>query len=1089
MTDPLTRLREALADRYVIDREVGRGGMATVYLGSDLKHGRRVAIKLMRPEIASAVGTERFQREIETAASLSHPHILPLHDSGEVEGLLYCVMPFVEGETLSDRLRQGPLPISRALRIARQVADALDYAHQRGVIHRDIKPGNVLLTGKHAVVADFGICKAAEAAGGERLTTSGIIIGTPTYMSPEQGAAGSPVDGRSDTYSLGCVLYEMLIGEPPFSGASAHVVIARHMQETVPSLSVARPTIAPAVEDLVRKSLAKTPADRYGTAAEFAKELRHLETDARVHSVASGLAGAPGRLGRTVGGWRRLLEVLVLLGVIGTAVTVFRSQVLEPGDAYAVDNPERNFIVLPHRLATTGEAEEVLAQEAAAELTRLLQSWREVRAVPNPSLPGLLFDEGLEDPVRSSLRESMRVARRARAGTLVALTVDVRQDSALLEAVQYDVASQEERGSAIVSVADPADLYALVAPVAGEMLELSGAPSDMRMMRRQSDNLTAVQRLQEGKRHLDRWELEPAEEAFRRSLAGDSTIALANHYLAMTLYFQAARDPNRLVDLGGPIRRLAGAARRYGAELPYRDSLHVDGFSRFADGRLGPARNVYATLLASDTLDSYAWLMLGSVERHDPRLQQRPDELSAPRRNLNVAVRAFERAIQNSPDFYLGYAHLVDMHAELAEAVSRGICSGFEPPGDEPSLIWEVPDHPETLTYLCPVMLDSIVWVDRETLPSLDPILVEEGPGRLLRRAEVPLMRWENYAPQSPQPHDQLSRLLLAQRRHRASGGPQLAADSMVYEALAHASSALALRSDTTPEDLIRLGSLLLGAGESDSALTITELGLDRHAATRVGETAPPRLATNVLLAAGELSRALDVLQRSSANREIYAAHLTEGGPVRVWVEPEIARLQAYGATGYLGSELQASLARIEETWTSRGYGDAQKKLFRQTLTRYIGPALALDGEVVREWISGWAEVPPIWAGLAVAEADPESAREFLYERLEPSVIEELSPVTAYLAGRLAQRVGEHELALQLYERLRLSALDLEVATVTWGLSSLSHLLSARSLAALGDSEAAGQHSSIFLERWKEADPALADYVEEARLVVSSNRE
>src|ERR1044071_1886471 len=210
MTDAGARLTSALADRYRLERELGAGGMATVYLAEDLRHHRKVAIKVLRPELASAVGPERFLREIETTANLRHPHILPLYDSGEAEGFLYYVMPFIEGQSLRDRMGSGtPIPVEDALRITREVADALGYAHARGVIHRDIKPENILLEGGHAVVADFGIAKAVSAAGAEQLTRTGVSIGTPSYMSPEQ-ASGEQLDGRSDLYALGCVLYEML---------------------------------------------------------------------------------------------------------------------------------------------------------------------------------------------------------------------------------------------------------------------------------------------------------------------------------------------------------------------------------------------------------------------------------------------------------------------------------------------------------------------------------------------------------------------------------------------------------------------------------------------------------------------------------------------------------------------------------------------------------------------------------------------------------------------------------------------------------------------------------------------------------------
>ena len=270
----LERLTTALADRYRIERELGRGGMAMVYLAQDLKHARRVALKVLRPEIAPALGADRFQREIAIAARLQHPHILGLFDSGVTEGMLWYTMPWVDGESLRTRLcREVQLDAAVAVRIAGEVADALACAHEAGIIHRDIKPENILLTGSHAVVADFGIAHALDVAGGDRLTETGLALGTPQYMSPEQATGSRAVDTRSDVYAVGCVLYEMLAGEPPFGGPTAQAILARHAVDPVPRLRTIRPTVSPALEAVVIRSLAKVPADRYASARELKQAL------------------------------------------------------------------------------------------------------------------------------------------------------------------------------------------------------------------------------------------------------------------------------------------------------------------------------------------------------------------------------------------------------------------------------------------------------------------------------------------------------------------------------------------------------------------------------------------------------------------------------------------------------------------------------------------------------------------------------------------------------------------------------------------------------------------------------------------------
>src|SRR6266446_352217 len=248
--------------------------MGGVYRALDVKDARAVALKVVRPELGSVLAAERFLREIQLAAKLQHPHILPLYDSGEVGGTLYYVMPYVEGESLRSRLqRERQLPLEDALQITREVADALGYAHGHDVVHRDIKPENILLGGGHALVVDFGIGRAITAAGGDRLTESGISVGTPAYMSPEQGAGSTDIDGRSDIYSLACVLYEMLAGDPPFSGTNAQAILARKSLEPAPRLRSVRDTVPEQVERMVLKALARVPADRFRTATQFAEAL------------------------------------------------------------------------------------------------------------------------------------------------------------------------------------------------------------------------------------------------------------------------------------------------------------------------------------------------------------------------------------------------------------------------------------------------------------------------------------------------------------------------------------------------------------------------------------------------------------------------------------------------------------------------------------------------------------------------------------------------------------------------------------------------------------------------------------------------
>ncbi len=284
--DDIARLKALFAGQYRIEREVGRGGMAAVYLAEDLKHHRSVAVKVLRPSLSALIALERFLLEIETAARLRHPHILPLHDSGSIDGTFFYVMPFVPGESLYDKLRrEGPLSIEEATRLAREIADGLSYAHSQGVVHRDIKPNNIMLESNHAVISDFGIALVAKSLGSERVTESGIQLGTPKYMSPEQSTGGPEIDGRTDIYSLGCVLYEMLVGEPPFTGPTPQAILAKKLKASPTRPRLLRDSVPRALERVILRALSRNPADRFRTAEEFGQALADVGIGGRERPV------------------------------------------------------------------------------------------------------------------------------------------------------------------------------------------------------------------------------------------------------------------------------------------------------------------------------------------------------------------------------------------------------------------------------------------------------------------------------------------------------------------------------------------------------------------------------------------------------------------------------------------------------------------------------------------------------------------------------------------------------------------------------------------------------------------------------------
>ena len=410
MPELLDSLRDALADRYAVERELGRGGMATVFLAEDRKHNRPVAIKVLHSELAAALGAERFLREIEIAARLQHPHILPLYDSGSAAGFLYYVMPYVEGESLRDRLnREKQLSLEDTLRVATEVASALAYAHSRGVVHRDIKPENIMLSGGTAVVADFGIARAVTAAGdGQHLTQTGTLIGTPAYMSPEQATGSTELDGRSDEYSLACVVYEMLVGEPPFTGPTAQAVIARHSLDMVSPPSIVRTTIPDAVEGAILRALSKVPADRYPTATLFAEALNTPSAATGAYRRATlerGLKRPPSVV-------RRLLPVAAVVAVLG-GYFVIRSARAGRGVATSGLDPKHIAVLYFDDLSRDNS----LGYLADGLTEALIDALRQVPTLTVASKNGV----GL---YRSSAVRLDSVARALSVGTIVAGSVE-----------------------------------------------------------------------------------------------------------------------------------------------------------------------------------------------------------------------------------------------------------------------------------------------------------------------------------------------------------------------------------------------------------------------------------------------------------------------------------------------------------------------------------------------------------------------------------------------------------------------------------------------------------------------------------------
>lgn len=610
-------LRVALAERYDVEREIARGGTAVVFLARDKKHHREVAVKVMLPELAESVGAPRFLREIEIAAGLRHPHILPVYDSGEADGFLYYVMPYVDGPSLRDRLAdEGQLPLEDALRIASEVADALDYAHRHHVVHRDIKPENILYADGHALVTDFGFAHLLEGVNGDRITKPGLTPGTPHYMSPEQGT-GSKLDGRSDLYSLGCVLFEMLAGEPPFSGRNPRSIIAKHVQERHPSIRLWRPDIPERVEAVVDTLLAKSPADRPGTASTVTQTLRRLESG---ESIIMPIRRRRRR--RAVGAMVASVALAAMFGI------------------WQPWGPELD----PNRYVLAYTTQDDIDPERFAELRFYAQD--ALSKVPSITL---VENAQIEDrmPQRAgvgySLDDFFRAAKQFGAGRLLHLEVTPLTDSVIVRLVEHDVRDERRRDD--VSEAMTLSIPAIQREIPAMVEYYFGLPPGV-LGSRLSPLTSATRAFIAGRTALERaWDLQTAEMDFRRAIALDDGFARAHFWLAQTLVWAGASEE----DWREPARRaqqmrdsLAAGERDIAAPLY---AMATQDYRR--------ACQLYEALVLDNPENVQAWIGLGDCHRKDQLVI--PDSASRTgwsfRSSFHRAVEAYRQGLTLLPSF------------------------------------------------------------------------------------------------------------------------------------------------------------------------------------------------------------------------------------------------------------------------------------------------------------------------------------------------------------------------------------------------------------------------------------------------------
>lgn len=586
MDDAQHALQVAVGDRYRIGDEVGRGGMATVYRAFDTTYGRAVALKVFDQALASMVGVKRFQNEIAIASALQHPALVPVFDSGGVGEFLYYTMPLIVGESLRARLqREKQLAIPDAVRIAEEVAGALAYAHAHGVVHRDIKPENIMLASGHAMVTDFGIARAISTAGAERLTSSSLVLGTPAYMAPEQADSDAPLDGRADIYALGCVLFEMLAGDPPFTGRTAQVIIAKHLAERPPSLTVVRPTVPPALDAAVNCALAKVPADRFASAAQFAKALAGAQSDTEMGTPQLPPA-------------RRRFRRRAVLGLAAAAALSVPLWILSHRAAPA----NRNRVVVFPFEAPGSQIAAGTGEQVALMIGSVLEHTEPLRWIYSEDLPGAPHTPG----ARLRLRDATGVARAVGArffvdGAVVAhgdsLTVIVR----LHDAVGDSLLRQESADGEAGAVTAPQLALRAIGLVLPHLLPPNGRVDLSYLADR---NTAAIADWLQGENEYAHSQFAAALNHMNRALAADSATGVA----ALT----GAKAAAALEDFPSA-ERLIDVALRLDKQLPARQRVLAHGIRYWLHGEADSAIASFVVAQRADTTWSEPWTWLGET--------------------------------------------------------------------------------------------------------------------------------------------------------------------------------------------------------------------------------------------------------------------------------------------------------------------------------------------------------------------------------------------------------------------------------------------------------------------------------------------
>lgn len=1062
VADLLDRVRNAVADRYLVERELGRGAAAVVFLAEDRKHRRPVALKVLMPEVVSVEGTERFVREIETVARLNHPHILPLFDSGEVEGLPYFVMPYAAGESLRERLaREEQLPLEDALQITREVASALGYAHSLGIVHRDIKPANILLTGGHAVVADFGVARAISAAREPATGQSGPleIIGTPMYMSPEQLSGAARLDGRSDLYSLGCVLYEMLAGRAPFAGPTLDDLRRQHLLEPVPSLRAANRDLPPGVEELVRMLLAKSPADRFLTAHQF---VDRLPTPTRISSPSGDQLKPPVTQRMKRRRWLTAAAAASLLVVGAAAATRLVNSRSLDSSRYMVLGTEGALAGRESRYVTT-------LQEA-------VRAWQDVAVVSDLEVFETMQQDG-EAP--KTLGDALGLARRVGAGKLVRIGWSLVPDSIVLEAVLYDVASggQSEQSGRVSfrSTGEGAD--SAIAGLAARLL--LGERSNHVMVRQPLGTrfVFAARAYDKGVIALGQGQLDEAVDQFRRAVIADYSFSEALLLYAQTMWWRgdsatAWREAAAVV--GSSPSKLTGERAQTGRAL-----------LALADKRYQDACREFDGLIAADSQDFTAWFGRGECHARDKAVV--PDKASPSgwrfRSSYEAAISSYSHALRGIPSVHLAlgskpYEKVAPLYyVEWNKA--RGGWSAA--PDSQLFAAWPALEG-DTLAFV-PWPIGAIQRGEPQVRSISAPRAVLRNRSRL---AEV-TSRWVGAFPTSSRAHWTRAIALEMQREAgRGEAGDEALAEIVQARTTAKTSQERVRAAVDQVRMLLKSEQFREAAELSDSLLRDV----------RRADSSEARLLSGVAALTGRADLAARLLRSASSD---YLLRSRDATPVILptAVAEQVLPLIVYSSFGQPTDSIRALRARAESRL--QAYVPQADRIRASEASFRLAAALAFP-ELGQSAPHNETSEPPLSILPLQAKAAREGAQAVLpdLKRLEEIRGRHLAGAIAsnviLLEARLWLQAGDTSGALQHLDgtlsalpTIGLDAVGGEAVVSVPQASALvrSMALRAEIAARDGDATNARRWAQAVVQLWSGADPALKPVVEQMKRLAS----